>query len=190
MADLKKTLLGLECCTSGKHPTPCGNCQYYGNEDYNDPWSCRIALMRDAIFLLKKQDQKEKECEKCAHKTSAAIESLQENLKEKRAIIKEITDGVLTDLIETGKLIPPMVMSLDDMQAIEEGQFIWIEVKGDNLYCAEVVQVCKGNGKVSEISINEPHYIYGINMCNYNVTWRRWDTQPTSELMGAMPWMN
>ncbi len=187
MAELEKVIQGLECCTV--RCNKCSECPY--GEDGEGEIICHEDnMLNDALSLLKKQNQKEKECEKYAHKTSAAIESLQENLKEKRAIIKEITDGVLTDLIETGKLIPPMVMSLDDMQAIEEGQFIWIEVKGDNLYCAEVVQVCKGNGKVSEISINEPHYIYGINMCNYNVTWRRWDTQPTPELMGAMPWMN
>ena len=157
MATIEKTIKGLECCSL--EPERLKDCRYRGCP-YSDlegkgefeNFDCVAALSRDALSLLKAQVKKEKECEKCAQKTSAATERLQEQLKEKRDVIKELTKDVLNNLMEAGKLIPPMVLSVDDMQAIEEGQFLWIEVRGDNLYCVEAVQVCKANGKVSEIS--------------------------------------
>ena len=57
MADLEKVLNGLEHCTSAKYPYPCNGCVYRYNIDYNDPWSCRIAVMRDALGLLKEQEK-------------------------------------------------------------------------------------------------------------------------------------
>jgi hypothetical protein len=144
--------------------------------------------MRDAIFLLKKQDQKEKECEKCASKTSATNESLQDKLKESRISLKEIMDESLTELIETNRLKPPRVLTIDDMQATKKGQFLWIECLGGELYCMEAVQVCKANGKVTEISINAPRFIYGLTMKNYNIGWRVWDSQPTPAMMEVMLW--
>ena len=56
MADLGKVLNGLEHCTSAKYPYPCNECVYRCNIDYNDPWSCRISVMRDALELLKAQE--------------------------------------------------------------------------------------------------------------------------------------
>lgn len=56
MADLDRVMKGLECCTSAKHPISCDKCDYFGNDEYNDFWSCRISLMRDALTLLKAQE--------------------------------------------------------------------------------------------------------------------------------------
>lgn len=53
-----KVMTGLKCCTGAKAPIKCGECPYAGNDDYNDLWSCRIALMRDSKELLKKQKQR------------------------------------------------------------------------------------------------------------------------------------
>lgn len=55
-----KVFEGLERCLSGKRPFGCGNCPYYGNKDYEDVWSCRLALMRDAYTMLKEQQIKQK----------------------------------------------------------------------------------------------------------------------------------
>ena len=52
----EKVSKGLECCLSAKHPIPCHKCDYYNNTDYNDVWSCRLSLMRDARELLKAQE--------------------------------------------------------------------------------------------------------------------------------------
>lgn len=52
----EKASKGLECCLSAKHPIPCHKCDYYNNTDYNDVWSCRLSLMRDARNLLKAQE--------------------------------------------------------------------------------------------------------------------------------------
>ena len=56
MDDREKTMKGLACCLSAKHPIPCHECDYYNNTDYNDVWSCRLSLMRDARELLKAQE--------------------------------------------------------------------------------------------------------------------------------------
>ncbi len=58
MAELDKVINGLKCCTHAKAPIPCGDCSYFGNIEYNDAWSCRIAVMRDALELLKKDEVK------------------------------------------------------------------------------------------------------------------------------------
>ena len=55
MADLEKTIRGLECKI---YPTPvCGNCGYFIRNE-NDPdtgWCDRDAIYRDALSLLKAQ---------------------------------------------------------------------------------------------------------------------------------------
>ena len=61
MADLGKVLNGLEHCTSAKYPYPCNECVYRCNIDYTDPWSCRIAVMRDALELLNAQEPEKPE---------------------------------------------------------------------------------------------------------------------------------
>ena len=55
MAEREKVIRGLECCLASKYP-PCGECGYDGDMKYNDPWSCRLSLMADALALLKEQE--------------------------------------------------------------------------------------------------------------------------------------
>lgn len=57
MAELEKVVKGLKCCVHAKAPIPCEYCPYFGNDDYNDAWSCRIAIMKDALELLKEQQE-------------------------------------------------------------------------------------------------------------------------------------
>lgn len=71
---LEKVNHGLDCCLSAKHPIPCHECDYYNNTDYNDVWSCRLSLMRDARELLKAQEPIKptvsvdtRICGKCGH---------------------------------------------------------------------------------------------------------------------------
>ena len=55
MEELENIIKGLKCCTHAKAPIPCDYCPYVENNDYNDAWSCRIAVMKDALELLKEQ---------------------------------------------------------------------------------------------------------------------------------------
>lgn len=55
MIDREKVIRGMECCLASKYP-PCGECGYDGDMKYNDPWSCRLSLMADALVLLKAQE--------------------------------------------------------------------------------------------------------------------------------------
>lgn len=71
----EKVSEGLECCLSGKHPIPCDKCRYFNDTAYNDVWSCRLSLMRDARELLKAQEPVEPDvdvdtwiCGNCGHK--------------------------------------------------------------------------------------------------------------------------
>lgn len=60
---MEEVLRGLACCTGAKAPIKCNECPYAGNDDYNDLWSCRIALMRDSKELLEEQKQRINELE-------------------------------------------------------------------------------------------------------------------------------
>ena len=80
MTDLEKVLLGLECCAAGSGCV--GKCPY-GGEDA-DIYECTGVLAAETLTLLKSLKQKNDECEKCAEKTSTAIQRLQEQLKEAR----------------------------------------------------------------------------------------------------------
>ncbi len=60
MPDREKVKKGFERCLSGKMPFGCGECLYFGDEEYNDAWSCRLSLMRDAFAMLKEQEEREK----------------------------------------------------------------------------------------------------------------------------------
>lgn len=51
----EKVIKGLECCLASKYP-PCDECDYYGDMNYNDSWSCRLSLMADALTLLRLED--------------------------------------------------------------------------------------------------------------------------------------
>ena len=62
MAELENVIKALKCCTHAKAPIPCDYCPYVGNDDYNDAWSCRIAVMKDALELLKEKKQGTWEC--------------------------------------------------------------------------------------------------------------------------------
>ena len=183
---LEKVMKGQECISGAV--VYCNQCGYSSADGSGRGDRCKRDCAKDALSLLRAYHQKKIECEQCASKTSAPIESLQDKLKESRISLKEIMDESLTELIETNRLKPPRVLTIDDMQATKKGQFLWIECLGGELYCMEAVQVCKANGKVTEISINAPRFIYELTMKNYNIGWRAWDSQPTPAMMEAMPW--
>ena len=52
MVDRDKAMNGLERCLSGKVQFGCGKCPYFGDETYNDAWSCRLSLMQDCRELI------------------------------------------------------------------------------------------------------------------------------------------
>lgn len=185
---LEKVMKGQECISGAI--VYCNQCGYSSADGSGRGDRCKRDCAKDALSILKAYHQKKKECEQCASKTSAVIESLQEKLRENRINLKELMDKSLNDLIETNRLKPPKILTINDMQATEKGQFLWIELMGGELYCMETVQVCKGGGKVTEISLNAPRFIYELTMENYNTRWRVWDSQPTPAMMEAMPWMN
>jgi hypothetical protein len=76
MLDMEKVIKELECCVSLSHNgSKCANCDY-ADEFHNG--DCETYLLRDALALLKAQEQK---CRKCGEATSKAIQELQAKLK-------------------------------------------------------------------------------------------------------------
>ena len=60
MVDREKVIKGLTVHLSNKVP-PCDECPYANFEDtrrYNDPSSCSLSMMADALALLKEQEKK------------------------------------------------------------------------------------------------------------------------------------
>ena len=60
MIDREKVIKDLECCSSSKFPS-CDECDRYGDVTYDNLWSCRSALMREVLELLKAQEPVEQE---------------------------------------------------------------------------------------------------------------------------------
>lgn len=54
MADRKKVIKGLECCTDGFMMCKRERCPYYGKAPIDS--TCRIELEKDALALLKEQE--------------------------------------------------------------------------------------------------------------------------------------
>lgn len=99
MMDRDKVIKGLECCTYAKLPIPCDKCDYFGNDEYNDPWSCRISLMRDALTLLKAQEPREMKLEEIKQAAAGGCMYWME-LKEKYAcfpvlMIEQKANGII-----------------------------------------------------------------------------------------------
>ena len=81
MSDVENVIKGLKEFIADLKP-------YAGN-------SADWKKVDDALELLKKQEEKENECKRCATKTSAVIEHLQERLKEREPIKPNEYDPVI-----------------------------------------------------------------------------------------------
>ena len=55
MIDMEKVIKDLEHCLSSKLPH-CYKCDRYGDVTNDNLWSCKTALMREALELLKEQE--------------------------------------------------------------------------------------------------------------------------------------
>ena len=77
MVDREKVIKGLTVHLSNKVP-PCDECPYANCEDmrrYNDPSSCSLSMVADALVLLKEQE--------------SVIEALKSDLSETLAVLGE-----------------------------------------------------------------------------------------------------
>ena len=61
MADLDKTIKGIEHCLARYVDGLCDDCPYMGaiDKSYMIPMKCKEIIMRDALELLKEQQQRE-----------------------------------------------------------------------------------------------------------------------------------
>ena len=97
MAELEKVKKGFERCLSGKMPFGCGECPYFGDEEYTDAWSCRLSLMRDSFDLLKEQEDLGTELANAVeliHKKNERIEKLLKEYEAVEPTFKQDKDGI------------------------------------------------------------------------------------------------
>ena len=98
MADLTKTITGIEHCLGRYVDGLCDDCPYMGAIDktYTIPMKCKEIIMRDALELLKEQ----KNLVLALEQANAAINYLNE---EKEKAIKEIEERKAFNLRCEGK---------------------------------------------------------------------------------------
>lgn len=58
MANMGKTIKGLECCAKQDQKTCFVDCPYYDEDEYDAPYTCKTNLCMDALELLKAQQPK------------------------------------------------------------------------------------------------------------------------------------
>lgn len=166
MTDREKVIKALECCTKKV-------CIYKDTEkecpyselcgEYEDSFEdCTTALSKDALALLKAQEQK---CCECGEATSKAIQELQTKLKaqEPRIVaISELTSG------------EPMLVWLEDIDKEETiAGMIFDYVPG------------RLGFKLTDIASMDRIY---PRIENYLTRWRCWTSRPTEAQREATGW--
>lgn len=76
----------------------------------------------------------------------------------------------------------PRIMTLEELQEIKEGQFLWIEgIKDGRFYCLEIIGVHYSLDGVTDIDFNTPTAFIELSTEKIGKTWRPWTKQPTEE---------
>ena len=81
MPDMEKAIKGLECCSEKQN---CKECPYFC---FNA--KCQDDMNRDAIALLKEQEDKKEYCNNCAESAIKTTVELQEEIARLRSLLKE-----------------------------------------------------------------------------------------------------
>lgn len=76
-----------------------------------------------------------------------------------------------------------------EIQRLDEGQFIWIQLKSGDLYCLQIIGMCGlCTGKYTDIQFNAPTSFPELNIGMYKKTWVAWTAQPTVEQCDEVKW--
>ena len=84
-----KITKGLECCSGSVDNRDCDSCPIGFGE------GCALKLKRDALALLKAQEQK---CRECGEATSKAIQELQAKLKAQEPVVPVFSPEIEMDM--------------------------------------------------------------------------------------------
>lgn len=74
---------------------------------------------------------------------------------------------------------------LDDL---DENQFIWIEGRTGDLYCLQIIGICRERTGVSDIQFNAPTSYVERSTNTYGKSYRIWTDKPTEEQSQAVKW--
>lgn len=74
---------------------------------------------------------------------------------------------------------------LDDLY---EHQFVWIEGRTGQLYCLQIIGICRDKTGVSDIQFDTPKYYVERTTNTYGKTYRIWTNKPTEEQSKAVKW--
>lgn len=74
---------------------------------------------------------------------------------------------------------------LDDLN---ENQFVWIEIRTGQLYCLQIIGICRVKTGISDIQFNAPTSYVERSTNTYGKTYRIWTNKPTEEQSQAVKW--
>jgi len=79
-------------------------------------------------------------------------------------------------------------LTKEELDALGENQFVWIEGRTGYLYCLQIIGICRGRTGVSDIQFNAPTSYLEISTNRYGKSYRIWTNKPTDEQMKAVKW--
>ena len=74
---------------------------------------------------------------------------------------------------------------LDDLY---EHQFVWIEGRTGDLFCLQIIGICRGRTGVSDIQFDSPTSYVERSTNTYGKSYRIWTDKPTEEQSQAVKW--
>ena len=162
----EKVIKELECCIRlNSGGSECTNCDYADESYHGD---CETYLLRDALALLKAQEQK---CRECGEATSKAIQELQAKLKAQE----------------------PRVMTLEEVKSHLQNREIAFLVEHNDLsdpvwmlyygYLSALKEIVFIDG------IDHMHnYVHNYGIDGYGIDWRCCTSRPDQATREATPW--
>ena len=85
------------------------------------------------------------------------------------------------------RLVARMLTS-EDIQDLEEEQFIWIQTKIGGLYCLQITGLCGIPGRYTDIQFVSTSTYEELSISRYRIGWVAWTAQPTGEQIHGVKW--
>ena len=80
------------------------------------------------------------------------------------------------------------MLTLEDIQKLEEEQFIWIQMKNGGLYCLQIAGLCGIPGRYTDIQFVSTSTYEELSIYRYRFAWVAWTAQPTGEQINGVKW--
>lgn len=75
-----------------------------------------------------------------------------------------------------------------ELDGLDEDQFVWIEGRNGDLFCLQIIGICRGRTGVSDIQFDSPKSYVERSTNTYGKSYRIWTDKPTEEQSKAVKW--